>query len=112
MALSDHDRIVLAELERELDPEHRSMPSGAALYRRRARALVRSATAALAVVLVVIGVGHGAVGVALAAAGYLAAVAALSSVVRHRHPGAVGSTRRRPALSLMRRYAPGPDGAC
>ena len=88
---------------------------GARLYRRRARALARSAAAALAVILVVIGVGHGAVGVALAAAGYLAAVTALTSAaraVRHRHNGAVAATRRRPALLLMRRYAPGPDGAC
>ena len=119
VALSDHDRIVLAALERELDPESTASSTGGAdehLYRRRARALARSAAAALAVILVVIGVGHGAVGVALAAAGYLAAVAALTSATAVPSGTATnGAVPRRGGgrtLLLMRRYAPGPDGAC
>lgn len=94
MALTEHDRLELVG--------------------SRARALTRSAAGALAVILVVIGVGHGVPGVALAAAGYLIAVALLTVAADavHRRRATVAAVRPRPALRLMRRYAPGPDGAC
>ena len=60
-----------------------------------------------------IGLGNGVVGVALAAAGYLLAVAALTSATAavHRRHATSEAVPRKHTRTLLRRYAPGPDWA-
>ncbi len=113
MPLSDHDRTVLARLEQDLASASGSQRDGARECPGRARALARASAGALAVVLIVIGLGNGVVGIALAATGYLLAVAALTSAAAavHRRRSTPGAVPRKYSMTLLRRYAPGPDGA-